>query len=215
MDGQPRCRNSLHAKQNKMELYFWSANVTAGQGQQLNMFLFWFTAAGPTDVPPTRQIEGYQATCSYPSIVLRSSERSETVPICLASLDTAFLRLLAAVVTSSNCGTSFAWMNSSNWDKTQRLKSSECYKKTHKNSILVTLVFHPRLKPLIKHISLSLILTSLWRWISCVLAVEFPLIRPLICSCLRSYKNKKAEHDYFYDVTNADKKSVSSHLATI
>lgn len=40
MDGQPRCRNSLHTKQNKMELYFWSANVTAGQGQQLNMFLF-------------------------------------------------------------------------------------------------------------------------------------------------------------------------------
>lgn len=118
------------------------------------------------------------------------------------------------MVTSSNCGTSFAWMNSSNWDKTQRLKSSECYKKKH-NKILITLVFHPRLKPLIKHISLSLILTSLWRWISCVLAVEFPLIRPLICSCLRSCKGKKAEHDYFYDVTNADKKSVSSHLATI
>lgn len=55
-------------------------------------------------------------TYSYPSTDLRSRDGSETVPNCLASLEIEFLRLLAAVMTSSNCGTSLSWMNSRNWN---------------------------------------------------------------------------------------------------
>lgn len=57
----------------------------------------------------------YQA--SYPSTVLQSRERSETIPNCLASLEMEFLWLLATMTTSSNCGTNLRWINSCNWNK--------------------------------------------------------------------------------------------------
>lgn len=53
-------------------------------------------------------------TWFYPSTVLRSREGSETIPKLLTSLEIQFLRLLAAVVIFSNCGTNVPWTNSCN-----------------------------------------------------------------------------------------------------
>lgn len=55
--------------------------------------------------------------CSYPSTVLQSNARSETIPSCLASFEIKFLRQSAAVVTPSNVGTNSSWINSCNYNK--------------------------------------------------------------------------------------------------
>lgn len=67
-----------------------------------------------------QKITALLPSCSHPSTVLRSRESSDTVPNCLASLEIEFRRLLAAVITSSNCGMILISVISCSWNRTAK-----------------------------------------------------------------------------------------------